>query len=335
MNTRTKMAMSLTGVAYVLLLLPFTRVRAQARPAEPAAPAMPVMAAMPAMPELPEVPATPAMPSWSEHTNSTHWGDGPVTNCEDLHIRLDGERPQIQSEEKTVSRSEARTLRVRDLRNGGVQVSGWDKDTYSVTACKAAIGDRAEQLLSQIKLSVQGGEVSVSEPSGDREEWTVHLLIRTPKSADIEVSTQNGPVAFYSVDGKITTHATNGPISMQDCSGEANIEAQNGPISFSGRSGKLRLHTQNGPITVKLGENWDGSELVADAVNGPVTLRVPSGFHSSFLVESNGNGPVSCRASICSDARKTWDDDHKRIEYGSGSPVIRLSTENGPVSVAD
>ena len=165
MNARTKMAMSLAGLAYVLLLLPFTRVRAQARPAEPAAPAMPVMAAMPAMramPELAAIPEIPAMPESPEHMNSTHWGDGPVTNCEDLHIRLDGERPKIQSEEKTVSRSEARTLRVRELRNGGVQVSGWDKDTYSVTACKAAIGDRAEQLLSQIKLSVQGGEVSAS-----------------------------------------------------------------------------------------------------------------------------------------------------------------------------
>jgi hypothetical protein len=97
----------------------------------------------------------------------------------------------------------------------------------------------------------------------------------------------------------------------------------------------LRLHTENGPITVSLGSNWDGSELVADAVNGPLTLRVPSGFRSSFLVESNGNSPVSCHASICSDARKTWDDEHRRIEYGSGSPVIRLSTENGPISVAD
>ena len=340
MNTRTKLAMSLAGVAYLLLLLPFTRVRAQARPAEPHAPAapalgsMPEMPEMPAMPALPAVPAPPAMPRWVEHTSFGNWG-GPVTDCNDLHIRLDGERPVIRSEEKTVSKGEARSLRVREIKNGGIQVSGWEKDSYSVTACKAAISGRAEELLSQIKLSVQGGEVSVSEPSGDREEWTVHLLIRTPKSADIEVSTHNGPVAFYSVDGKITTRATNGPISMEDCSGEADISAENGPISFTGKNGKLRLHTQNGPITVKLGENWNGSELVADAVNGPVTLRVPSGFHSSFLVESNGNGPVSCRASICADARKTWDDDHKRIEYGSGSPVIRLSTENGPVSVAD
>ena len=340
--------------AYILLLLPLTRVRAQARPAAPepstaAVPAMPAMPgvpvppsipampAEPAIPVVPAAPAEPAAPGWETRRvwGSTRWSDGPAADCSDLRIRLNDERPTIEFEERTVSKGEASVLRVHEVENGGVQVKGWDKDVYSITACKAAVGGDAARLLSQIKLAVQGGEVSVSGPHGEHNDWTVFLLIRTPRSADIEVTAHNGPVSFYSVDGKITTRATNGPISMKDCSGEADISAQNGPISFSGTSGKLRLHTQNGPIKVSLGSNWDGSELVADAVNGPLTLRVPSGFHSSFLVESNGHSPVSCHASICSDARKTWDDEHRRIEYGSGSPVIRLSTENGPISVAD
>ena len=360
MKLRTVLSMTAALFAYVLLLLPMTRVRAQVRPtpptpvveapsfpaepaalafpAQPARPAEPAAPALPAQPATPAEPAAPVAPAWASqrsHGRSTHWGDDPATDCSDLDIRLNDERPTVQSEERTLTRAEAPVLRVHEVQNGGIQVHGWEKDTYSVTACKAAAGNDAQRLLSQMKLSVQGGEVSVSAPSGEHDDWTVFLLIRTPRSADVEVSAHNGPVSFYSVDGKLTTHTTNGPISLKDCSGEAEISAQNGPISFSGTSGKLRLHTQNGPITVSLGQNWDGSELVADAVNGPLTLRVPSGFHSSFLVESNGHSPVSCHASICSDARKTWDDDHRRIEYGSGSPVIRLSTENGPISVAD
>jgi len=366
MKTHKVVAMIGATIAYIFLVLPMGRVRAQgpavpvspawtavptlpampampaaprmpAAPVTPAIPAIPAMPALPAVPAMPAAPAVPAIPGWAEGwlTGSNHWGDGPAADCSDLHIRLDDQRPTIESEERTVSKAEAPVLKVHELENGGVQVHGWDKDTYSITACKAAVGSDAALLLSQIKLAVQGGEVSVTGPHGDREDWTVYLLIRTPRSADIEVTTHNGPVSFYTVDGKITTRATNGPISMRDCSGEADISAENGPISFSGVSGKLRLHTQNGPISVALGSNWEGSELVADAVNGPLTLRVPSGFKSSFLVESNGHSPVSCHASICSDARKTWDDDHRRIEYGSGSPVIRLSTENGPISVAD
>jgi DUF4097 and DUF4098 domain-containing protein YvlB len=98
----------------------------------------------------------------------------------------------------------------------------------------------------------------------------------------------------------------------------------------------VRIHTENGPISVALqGNSWSGSGLSADAHNGPVTLMVPNGYQSSFVVESTNYAPVSCKASICENARKTWDDNHRRIEYGSGPAMIRLSTVNGPVSVQD
>jgi hypothetical protein len=320
-------------------------------PAVPSIPTMPHLAAitagphiaMPAlefaMPAIPAVPAVPAMPSlggWSDHKNhgwSSH-GDGPVDDCEGLRIRLHDERPTIQPEERTISKSEAGVLRVLPLRNGGAQVRGWDKDVYSVTACKAAIGPDTQSLLSQIKLNVKGGEVSVTGPSVEDDDWTVFLLIRTPKAADVEVTTHNGPVAFYDVDGKLHARATNGPISVQNFSGEGDIAAVNGPISFEGTHGKLRLHTENGPINVDVdGSNWSGDGLVADAINGPLSLHVPTGFQSSFVVESSEHAPVSCLASICSQTRRTWDDEHRRIEFGSGSPVLRLSTHNGPISV--
>ena len=320
-------------------------VQLPAVPAVPAAPTTPtppaavapVAANEPAAPAIPALPAALAFPGQSRHHSSgvSTRHEGPVSDCSDLDIRLNDQEVTIESEEQTVSKAQAPVLRVQERTNGGVQLQGWDKDVYSVTACKAvaASGGEAQQLQSQIRLSVQGGEVSVSGPS-NHDDWTVFLLIRTPRVATVDLNAHNGPMSFYSVDGKITARATNGPISIKDCSGEADISAQNGPISFSGAGGKLRLHTENGPISVSLsGGNWSGSELVADAVNGPVTLRVPSGFQASFVVESEGRSPMSCQASICSDARKTWDDEHKRIEYGSGPATIRLSTVNGPVSV--
>jgi hypothetical protein len=345
MRMRTVVCLVVAFVGYGVFLHT-ARARAQSGvPSEPPAamfPAVPALPAMPAVPAplgVPAVPATPASPalSFGEYRGGwNHHHSGPVADCSDLDLRLrDDEKPTVESEERTVSKAEAPVLRVHEIQNGGVQVQGWDKDGYSVTACKAAVGsgDEAHRLLSQIKLSVQGGEISVFGPAS-RDQWTVYLLIRTPKAADIELTTHNGPSAFYSVDGKITARAVNGPISVQDCSGEADISAENGPISFSGTGGKLRLHTENGPISVALSSStWTGGGLVADAVNGPLTLRVPSGFQSSFLVESSEHSPVSCQASICSNTRRTWDDDHRRIEFGSGEPLIRLSTKNGPISV--
>ena len=276
----------------------------------------------------------------NRHHHSVNISGGhrqPATDCSDLRIRFDDRDAMVRSEERTLTKYEAAVLEVHPHRNGGVQVAGWDKQTYAVTACKAASGsgDEAEQILSQIKMSIENGKVSTSGP-GDDEEWTVYLLIRAPKSASIDMDTMNGPISLYDVDGKLTAHAKNGPISLKNFSGDAEITAVNGPISLDGGRGSVRIHTENGPISVELqGKTWSGEGLSADAKNGPVTLMVPSGYQSSFVVESTNYAPVSCKASICDNARKTWDDEHRRIEYGNAPAMIRLSTVNGPVTVRD
>jgi hypothetical protein len=276
----------------------------------------------------------------NRHHRSVNISDGhrhPAADCSDLRIRFDDMDATVRSEERTLTKAEAAVLQVHPHANSGVQVVGWDKETYSVTACKAAAGSRdaAERTLSQITMSIENGRVSTNGP-GDNDEWTVYLLIRTPKSATIDMETMNGPLSFYDVDGKLTARAHNGPISLKNFSGDAEITAVNGPISLDGSKGSVRIHTENGPISVELeGKTWSGTGLSADAKNGPVTLRVPNGYQSSFVVESTNYAPVSCKASICDNARKTWDDEHRRIEYGSAPAMIRLSTVNGPVSVQE
>ena len=275
----------------------------------------------------------------NRHHHSVNISGGhrhPATDCSDLRIRFDDQDAVVRSEERTLTRAEAAVLKVHPHSNGGVQVVGWDKETYSVTACKAATasGD-AERTLSQITMSIEGGKVSTSGP-GDDGGWTVYLLVRTPKSASIDLDTMNGPLSFYDVDGKLTARAHNGPISLKNFSGDAEITAVNGPISLDGSKGSVRIHTENGPISVELeGTTWSGTGLSADAKNGPLTLMVPSGYQSSFVVESTNYAPVSCKASICDNARETWDDEHRRIEFGSSPAMIRLSTVNGPVSVQE
>jgi hypothetical protein len=321
---------SIPGVPQMTIAMP-------AVPAVPGIPAVPALnLAIPPIPAIPAMPGLPALRDWRDHRNGG-WSlsdRGPVESCDALDIRLHDQHPTIQPEERSVSKSEAHVLRVHTPRNSGAQVHGWDKENYGVTACKAAVGPDTQKLLSEIKLNIKDGEVSVSGPSDENNDWTVFLIIRTPKAADVEVTAENGPISFYQVDGKLRARATNGPISVASFTGEGEISAVNGPISFSGNGGKLKLHTENGPISVDVkGSNWDGGGLVADAINGPVSLHVPAEFQSSFLIEAKEHAPVSCHASICSQTRRTWDDENRRIEFGSGSPVIHLSTHNGPISV--
>ena len=275
----------------------------------------------------------------SRHRHSVNISDGhkrPVTDCSDLRIRFDNEDAVVRAEERTVSKAEAAVLQVRPHANGGVQVSGWDKETYLVTACKAVARGEGEALLSQITMKIENGKVTTHGPDGDGDDWVIYLIVRTPKSAVLDMETMNGPLSFYDVNGKLTAHAHNGPISLKNFSGDAEITAQNGPITLEGTSGSVKVHTENGPITVALeGKTWNGAGLSADAQNGPLTLTVPSGYQSSFVVESTNYAPMSCHGSICDNARKTWDDNHRRIEYGNAPAMIRLSTVNGPISVQD
>jgi DUF4097 and DUF4098 domain-containing protein YvlB len=308
-----------------------------ATPATPAPPTSPAMPAMPAVPAVPAVPAAPGLPDW-DHRHSMSMSGGrhePATDCSDFHVRFDDRDAVTESEERTIAKADAPTLRVRPHKNGGVQIQGWDKDTYSVTSCKFASNEdgNAQRILAQMTLSIKNGEVSTNGPSDDGE-WAIYLLIRAPKASVIDLETANGPLSLYSVDGKLTAHATNGPITLRDFSGDADVRAANGPITITGSSGNVRIHTENGPISINLkGTTWSGAGLTADAQNGPLTLSVPSDYKSSFSVESRNYSPMSCHASICDNARKTWDDNNRRIEFGGSPAMIRLSTVNGPVSV--
>ena len=258
----------------------------------------------------------------------------PAASCSDLHFEFDGRDALTQSEEKTISKADAPTLRVQAESNGGLQVQGWDQNAYSVTLCKAArSGSDADNILSQIKLTFSGGQVGISGPSSHHD-WATHLLIKAPRAAVMDLGVHNGPMGLFHVEGNLKVRAENGPITVSGCKGELNVTAQNGPVSLEENSGKLNVQTQNGPISIALdGTAWDGAGLEVHAHNGPVTLHVPSGYQSGVILESDGHGPFSCPASACSEGRKTWDEEHKRVEFGNGPAVVHVSTMNGPVSV--
>jgi hypothetical protein len=258
----------------------------------------------------------------------------PAKGCDDFHVHFDDHQAVFQSEARTISKTEAPLLRVQAESNGGLYVEGWDQDTYSVTLCKAAeTGSDADAVLSQIHITFKEGSLSVSGPNS-RDRWAAHLLIRAPKASALDLEVRNGPMSLDHVDGTVKVHAENGPISVTGCTGELDLSSHNGPVTLENNSGKQSVHAENGPFSLRLsGNSWSGAGVDASTTNGPVTLEVPSGYQSGVVLESEGHSPFQCRASVCSEGRKTWDDDHKRVEFGTGPTLIRVSSVNGPISV--
>lgn len=267
------------------------------------------------------------------HSQSSTTVRNEVSDCDDYDITFDYREPLRGEEERTLPVSAA-PLRVEAPENGGVGVSGWDRNEYSIKVCKAAIasgGASAEEKLRQIRLVISGGHVTVTGPSGG--DWVAHLIVRAPAGAGIDLSTTNGPIDVRHVSGKIHARSENGPIAIRDISGDVRAETQNGPIDFRGNRGMLRLRAENGPISVELtGNRWEGGELDASTQNGPVSLSVPANYQSGVRVDASENSPVSCRASQCRQAARTWEHP-SRIEFGGATAVVRLSTVNGPVSI--
>ena len=253
-----------------------------------------------------------------------------ITDCGQIHVTYDGRDVPMISEDLPVGG--ARSLKIHGDRNGGIQVSGGR--AFSVRVCKAsAFGDARN-----IRVNLSGNEITADR--GDDSNSVVYYLVSVPRGGALDLSANNGPISIRSVDGNVTAHAHNGPISVTDSSGSLDISTQNGPISFAGDSGTVKLHATNGPISVKLaGSGWNGGSLDAATENGPLTVRLPRGYRSGVLVESDGHGPMTCRAEACRDVRRfddNGDDDRpRRIELGSGTRAVTLSTNNGPIAVKE
>jgi ribosomal protein L6P/L9E len=294
------------------------------------------------------VAASPALAGDRHHSgmNVSIDHDGPVESCARMRVTFAG-MDAARAEENFTIAAPRGALKMRAPSNSGIFVHGGSRSDIAVTACKAAADPED---LARIAVSAEGGDLQARGPEG--RDWVVHFIVRAPRSAGLDLEVNNGPLAVRGMTGAVTARTQNGPLSLEDSSGQIHAEARNGPISVkectgtvqanavngpvsvSGSAGDVTVSTQNGPISVKLsGDHWSG-QLDAQAKNGPLSLSIPDGYASPVRVESAGRSPFQCRAKACAEARKNWTDDSRTVEFGdSGTPVVRLSTVNGPVSI--
>ena len=88
------------------------------------------------------------------------------------------------------------------------------------------------------------------------------------------------------------------------------------------------------PISMRLSaEQWEGPRLEAATVNGPVHLALPDKFRTGVRVEASGRSPISCRAGACAGAYSESGAKGRTIMLNGSSSTVKVSTENGPVSV--
>jgi DUF4097 and DUF4098 domain-containing protein YvlB len=213
-------------------------------------------------------------------------------------------------------KSPSRSIAMEGLRNGGVSVTGWTRDSMVVRTrirVTARSQSEARNIASQIRTVIRGSDVIVEGPRNDEDaQWNASLYAMVPQRSDLRLETRNGPVSIADVRGNIDATTSNGPLSLSDL------------------GGTVRARTTNGPLTISLtGNRWDGTGLEARTTNGPLTISVPEGYNA-HLEAGTTNGPVSLGFPITVVGRITRD---ISTDLGSGGPTIRATTTNGPLSI--
>ncbi len=266
--------------------------------------------------------AISAAASQSSLSVSSH---GEITTCGDIHVSYDHHDAVRAEQQLTVPGT---SLHARASQSGGIYLQSWDQPEFGITVCKAA---KDATVLAAVNVGVNGNELSASGPQG--EDWLTYYLIHAPRGASVEMTAPNGGVRLYHASGNFDIATQNGPIDIDQCSGTIDAAAQNGPVRIKGDQGKFTVVAQNGPVSVTLsGSRWQG-ELQASTHNGPLRLTLPNDFQSAVLVETAGHAPARCRVPACDKAQRTFDEERRVFRLGSGEPVVKLSTQNGPVDV--
>ena len=200
--------------------------------------------------------------------------------------------------------------------NGGVTVSGWDRDSVHVIvkiSARAGSDEEARELAGQIRVTREGGELTADGPASRRyASWNVSYEIYAPTRTDLRLSTQNGP------------------LQVEDLTGRMELDVHNGPLSLQHLGGDVRARAQNGPLHVELiGTRWDGVGLDASTQNGPIVLEVPEGYNAE-LETGTVNGPMEFGFPVTVQGRFGGRNRRLNTRLGTGGPQIRAVTTNGP-----
>ncbi len=258
--------------------------------------------------------------------------------CSDLKLRSSNGEVSMAEQAFNFAKGEAPVLALNGGEHGVIRVRGWERPEYSVQACKIAVAETsatAGQIVRGITVGRSGGRFFANAPVVNDGEWQIYYIVRAPKDASLDIENTNGPVEVHDIKGSTKIRTTNGPVAVKGMSGVVDVRAQNGPISFEGSGGEVHLITQNGPVTVRLqGESWNGPTLEARTTNGPLSLEVPESFRTGIRVDTSGHAPLACSLGACRNAMTDAASNQRTLRLNGSSETIRVSTQNGPVSVS-
>ncbi len=198
--------------------------------------------------------------------------------------------------------------------NGGIHVTGWDRDEVRLEARIQASSrnDDPRALAREVEIRT-GAVIEADGPrTGGRDSWAVSFELMVPRATALRLGAHNGGIGVEGLTGDVEARTTNGGLSV------------------AGGAGRVRGHTTNGGIRLELsGSAWQGEGVDLETTNGGVRITVPEDY-SARLETGTVNGGIQMDIPIMVQGRL---DRTIRTELGNGGSMIRAVTTNGGVVV--
>ncbi len=236
-------------------------------------------------------------------------------------------------------------------RNGGIHVTGWDREEVALTA---EIRD-TERRRIQLVLQRKGQDLDI-EALFQQPKWTFgigfvqsprcEMTLSVPRRLLAHFRTTNGTLTVTALDGFANCETTNGDIKVREISGEVHADTTNGTIealklrariqggTTNGRiileevEGGIRMETTNGSIRARNLDGW-GEGIALETTNG--SIEVELGKASGELQASNSNGSLEVKLPGAQVIDLSKHSAHLKVP--GRSQRITLATTNGSIRV--
>jgi DUF4097 and DUF4098 domain-containing protein YvlB len=199
-------------------------------------------------------------------------------------------------------------------RNGGIRVTGWDKEEVALTADIRDSGRRKIELVVQhvgndLDIEAQFQQPVVLFSFGFAASPRCEMTLSVPHKLLAHFRTTNGPVAVTNLEGYARCETTNGDITVKEIKGEVLAETTNGSVDARNLNARLKGGTTNGRITI---EEVAG-QIKLETTNGPIRARNLDGWGEGISLEST-NGSID-------------------IELGKATGDIQADNSNGSIDI--
>jgi len=142
----------------------------------------------------------------------------------------------------------------------------------------------------------------------------LHIEVRMPRAADLNVETGDGSVQVESIEGAVNVHTGDGSVRASSLSGTIDLHTNDGSIRAESLKGDMRLRSGDGSIEA---EQLDGK---VDADSGDGHIRLEGRFEALNI--KTGDGSVTARALAGSKMSASWS-----VRTGDGSVDLTLPSD--------